>query len=72
MSTFKVGDRLQVRPEFDIPEIFRPDGKPTAGTVDQITGKTLFLRVPIGDEDPEVHSQAVPYETYQLVREDAA
>lgn len=64
--SFKVGDKVQVKPAFDIPEILRPDGKPTTGEVREIYGGSYIVYVPIGGADIDVHSQAVPYSDEML------
>lgn len=58
--TVDVGDRVQVKAEHDIPAVFRGD-KPTVGVVESIWQGTAIVHVPIGDDDPGEHSQAVPY-----------
>lgn len=63
----KPGDWVTVRPEHDIPAIFRAGGRPTRGRVDEVDGETVTICVPIGDEDINVHSQAVFYSPDQLV-----
>jgi hypothetical protein len=69
MTTFAVGDRVAVRPEHDIPELFRPGGQATQGVVHQVyEDGSVFVHVPIGDEDPDVHSQGVPYGADQLIK----
>lgn len=66
MSAFKVGDRVRVRPEHDIPLLLRPDGLPTRGEVREIYGDTFMVWVPIGGAPIDEHSQAVPYTAEQL------
>lgn len=55
------GDWVTVRPEDDLPPMFRPDGKPTRGRIHEIDGDTAILWVPIGGADVDEHSQSVPY-----------
>lgn len=57
----KSGDWVKVKPEHDIPPIFRPDGKPTSGRVQSIEGDNVTVWVPIGDADVDAHSQSVFY-----------
>jgi vacuolar-type H+-ATPase subunit B/Vma2 len=66
MMSFEIGDRVQVRPEHDIPEMFRPDGRPTAGEVREIEGNVFMVWVSIGGAGIDEHSQAVPYTADQL------
>jgi hypothetical protein len=62
------GDWVQVRPEHDIPAMFRPDG-PTRGRVASVEGG--FAEVWVGGADVDEHSQAVPYAVEALERVDA-
>jgi hypothetical protein len=74
MSTdFKPGDWVEVKPEHDIPPMFRPDGKPTSGRIDSIAEDgSIWVWVPIGGADVDEHSQAMPYEAHQLVKPELA
>ncbi len=66
MSEFKPGDHVRVKDEFDIPAVFR-GGRPTTGVVSDDTRTAyVLINVPIGDVDPAVHSQCVPYEPHML------
>ena len=58
--TVDVGDRVRVKPEHDIPPMVR-QGRPTEGVVESIWEGRALVNVPIGDDDPEEHSQSVPY-----------
>lgn len=59
--TFQPGDRVRVKDEHDIPPAFR-NGKPTEGVVDVVwPSGTVLVNVPIGDDDPNEHSQCVAY-----------
>lgn len=67
--SFKIGDRVEVKPEHDIPPLFRPGGKPTAGEVREVIDAETYeaVWVPIGDADIDEHSQAVFYTADQIV-----
>lgn len=68
--SFKSGDWVTVKPEHDIPPMFRPDGKPTRGRIHEIfNGDTAEVWVPIDGADVDDHSQAVPYPLDALVAE---
>ncbi len=58
MSTmpFVVGTRIRVKPEFDIPPIFR-GGKPSEGIIDHIDGATLVV---------VVDGKSVPYQASEV------
>lgn len=62
----KVGDWVNVKSEYDIPQMFRPDGKPTNGRIESIDGIVATVYVPIGGADVDEHSQAVPYNVAML------
>lgn len=61
MTALKPGDWVTVKPEHDIPPMFRQDGKPTTGRIDTIEDGMAMVWVPIGGADVDEHSQAVPY-----------
>lgn len=67
--SFQVGDKVRVLDEHDIPAIFR-GGKPTVGVVNEVSEDVVLVNVPIGDDDPEYHSQCVPYQPHMLVTEE--
>jgi hypothetical protein len=58
---------VAVKPEHDIPPLFRPDGEPTRGRIDTIDGDEAMVWVPIDGADVDEHSQAVPYPLGALV-----
>jgi hypothetical protein len=62
---FKVGDKVKVNdPGLAMLRKFMPDGPPNHhGEVLEIwdDGDTLLIDFPIGDDNPEEHSQAAPY-----------
>lgn len=60
------GDWVTLKAEHDIPPMFRKDGVPTRGRVEEIDDGTVWVNVPIGDADVDEHSQAVPYLLDQL------
>jgi hypothetical protein len=66
---FEPGDWVTVKPQDDIPIMFRPDGKPTRGRVERIGADHVEVWVPIGDADVDEHSQAVFYHASMLVPE---
>ena len=44
-----------------------PGAKPNNhGTVDRIDGDTVFVAFPIGDDDPDDHSQVAPYPAHMV------
>jgi hypothetical protein len=61
MNEIRRHDWVTVKPEHDIPPIFRPDGKPTRGRVERVKDGVAEVWVPIGDADVDEHSQGVPY-----------
>ena len=67
---FKIGDAVRVKPEHDIPPIFRPDGQPTRGEVREIYGDQYTVWVPIDGAPIDEHSQAVPYTAEQIELDD--
>ena len=66
------GDRVRVKGAHDIPAIFRPRGA-TVGVVEdpEYAAGLVLVHVPIGDDDPDEHSQAVPYPAEALESVDA-
>lgn len=64
-GAIRIGEWAEVRPENDIPAMFR--NGPTRGLVHEIDGAYATLWVPIGDADVDEHSQAVPYPLTALV-----
>ena len=64
-DTINQGCWVEVRPEADIPAMFRSG--PTRGRVQSIDGDTAEVWVPVGDADVDDHSQAVPYALADLV-----
>jgi hypothetical protein len=63
---FKRGDWVEVKPEHDIPVMFRPDGKPTRGRVEMIGDDFVEVWVPVDGADVDEHSQSVPYGAHML------
>lgn len=55
------GDWVTVKPEHDIPPMFRPDGLPTKGRIHRIDDGLAEVWVPIDGADVDEHSQSVPY-----------
>jgi hypothetical protein len=71
-TIFESGDWVKVKPEHDIPPMFRPDGKPTTGRVDSVNDDGgLEVWVPIGGASVDEHSQAVFYDPDQVERTEA-
>lgn len=59
-SGIKKGDWVTVKPEHDIPPMFRPHG-PTRGRVESVEDGFVEVWVPIDGADVDEHSQSVPY-----------
>ena len=62
--SIKLGDYVSIPHSLS----FMPDfmGKREYGVVHLIDGDDYHIVFPIGDDDPRVHSQAVPYEEGEL------
>ena len=64
--SIKPGDWVKVKPEADIPPIFRGN-RPTVGRVDCVTDEgALEVWVPIDGADVDEHSQATFYREHEL------
>jgi hypothetical protein len=65
-SDIKPGDWVQVKPEADIPPMFR-GGKPTVGRVECLADEGAFeVWVPIDGADVDEHSQATFYREHEI------
>lgn len=62
----KPGDWVEVLPTYDIPVLFRPDGKPTTGRIHRIDDGVAEIWIPLSGADVDEHSQAASYPLHAL------
>jgi hypothetical protein len=55
----EIGDHVKVKPEYDIPELLRPNG-PSRGVIDRIEGDVAIVIV---------EGKSVPYELTEIEKE---